>query len=68
MIWMTLLETTRNHLAGVSDFDFTTKTGFENIDYLNGQIVPLDNGEKQLYTGLSNGRIVMVIGKSGTGK
>lgn len=65
---MTLLETTRNHLAGVSDFDFTTKTGFENIDYLNGQIVPLDNGEKQLYTGLSNGRIVMVIGKSGTGK
>jgi len=52
----------------VSDFDFTTKTGFENIDYLNGQIVTLDTGDKQLYTGLSNGRIVMIIGKSGTGK
>jgi len=54
--------------GGVSDYDFTTKTGFENIDYLNGQIVTLDSGEKQLYTGLSNGRIVMIIGKSGTGK
>lgn len=52
----------------VSDFDFTTKTGFENVDYLNGQIVTLDSGEKQLYTGFSNGRIVMIIGKSGTGK
>lgn len=39
-----------------------------NLDYLNGQLVPLDNGEKQLYTGISNGRVVMCIGKSGTGK
>lgn len=39
-----------------------------NLDYLNGQIVTLDDGSKQLYTGLSNGRIVMCIGKSGTGK
>lgn len=39
-----------------------------NLDFLNGQIVPLDNGDRQLYTGLSNGRIVMCIGKSGTGK
>lgn len=54
--------------GGVSDFDFTTKTGFECFDYLNGQIVQLDSGDKQLYTGLSNGRIVMCIGKSGTGK
>ena len=27
-----------------------------------------DDGSKQLYTGLSNGRIVMCIGKSGSGK
>ena len=54
--------------GGVSDFDFTTRTGFKNFDYLNGQIVTLDSGEKQLYTGLSNGRIVQIIGKSGTGK
>lgn len=54
--------------GAVSDHDFTTKTGFENFDYLNGQIITLDSGEKQLYTGLSNGRIVQIIGKSGTGK
>lgn len=53
---------------GISEEDFTTRTGFENIDYLNGQIIPKDDGTKQLYTGLSNGRIVMCIGKSGTGK
>ena len=39
-----------------------------NLDYLNGQLIPLDDGSKQLYTGVSNGRIVMCIGKSGTGK
>jgi RecA/RadA recombinase len=55
-------------LAGVSDFDFTTKTGFENFDYLNGQLILRDDGTKQLYTGLSNGRIVQIIGKSGSGK
>ena len=59
---------TRSHSDGVSEYDFTTNTGLMNLDYLNGQIVPLDNGDKQLYTGLSNGRIVMCIGKSGTGK
>ena len=54
--------------GGTSDFDFTTNTEIVNLDYLNGQIVQLDNGTKQLYTGVSNGRIVMIIGKSGTGK
>lgn len=54
--------------GGSSDYDFTTPTGFDNFDYLNGQIVNLDNGEKLLYTGVSNGRIVQVIGKSGSGK
>ena len=27
----------------VNDYDFTTRTGFTNIDYLNGQIVMDDN-------------------------
>lgn len=54
--------------GGVADEDFTTKTGFMPIDYLNGQLITKDDGSKQLYTGLSNGRVVMVIGKSGTGK
>lgn len=58
----------KNHLAGVSEYDFTTETGLTNLDYLNGQIVSMDDGNKQLYTGVSNGRIVQVIGKSGSGK
>lgn len=58
----------KKSFGGVSDYDFTTKTGLTNLDYLNGQIVSLDNGEKQLYTGISNGRAIMCIGKSGTGK
>lgn len=39
-----------------------------SLDYLNGQIIRLDDGNQQLYTGISNGRIVQVIGKSGSGK
>lgn len=54
--------------GGVLDDDFTTNTGFETLDYLNGQIITQDNGEKQIYTGLSSSRIVMIIGKSGSGK
>lgn len=50
------------------DYDFTNETGLTNLDYLNGQIVPLDDGSKQLYTGISSGRAIMCIGKSGTGK
>lgn len=42
--------------------------GLTNFDYLNGQIITLDSGEKQLYTGVSNGRIVQVIGKTASGK
>lgn len=39
-----------------------------NFDYLNGQLIQLDDGTKQLYTGVSNGRIVQIVGKSGSGK
>lgn len=65
---MTLSVGDKKSFGGVSDYDFTTKTGLLNVDYLNGQIVTLDDGSKQLYTGLSNGRAIMCIGKSGTGK
>lgn len=66
-----LQQTLRNDpksYGGVSDEDFTTRTELMPIDYLNGQIIAKDDGSSQLYTGLSNGRIEMVIGKSGTGK
>lgn len=54
--------------GGTSEYDFTTRTGFANLDYLNGQLILLDDGTKQLYTGISNGRIVQIVGKSGSGK
>jgi RecA/RadA recombinase len=31
-------------------------------------VIPKDDGSKQTYSGLSSGRIAMIIGKSGTGK
>lgn len=58
----------KKSFGGVSEHDFTTRTGLANLDYLNGQIILLDDGTKQLYTGVSNGRIVQVVGKSGSGK
>ena len=58
----------KKSFGGVSEYDFTTRTGLSSLDYLNGQIVTMDDGSKQLYTGVSNGRIVQVIGKSGSGK
>jgi len=57
-----------NTFGGAGEFDFTTNTGLTNFDYLNGQLVTLDSGVKQLYTGISNGRIVQIVGKSGSGK
>lgn len=65
---MALFDGDAKSFGGMSEYDFTTNTGFECLDYLNGQIVNLDNGEKLLYTGVSNGRIIQVIGKSGSGK
>ena len=58
----------KKSFGGISEHDFTTRTGLANLDYLNGQIILLDDGTKQLYTGVSNGRIVQVVGKSGSGK
>lgn len=63
-----ILRNDAKEFGGVSEYDFTTRTGFENLDYLNGQISVLDDGTKQLYTGVSNGRMIMIIAKSGAGK
>lgn len=63
-----IIRNDKKSFGGVSEYDFTTNTGLMNLDYLNGQLITKDDGSKQLYTGLSNGRIVMCIGKSGTGK
>ena len=68
MNWIGIIRNDKKSFGGVSEFDFTTETGLMNLDYLNGQLIKLDDGTKQLYTGVSNGRIVQVIGKSGSGK
>ena len=48
---------------------FTTRTGLANLDYLNGQIILLDDGTKQLFI-LELVMVVLfqVVGKSGSGK
>lgn len=54
--------------GGSSEEDFTLSTGFMGIDYLNGQLITKDDGKKQVFKGVSAGRMCMIIGKSGTGK
>ena len=44
------------------------KTGFDSIDYLNGQITIKDDGTKIPNVGIDAGKIVTIIGKSGSGK
>ena len=44
------------------------KTGFDSIDYLNGQITIKDDGTKIPNLGIDAGKIVTIIGKSGSGK
>ncbi len=63
-----IIRNDKKSFGGVSEGDFTLKTGFENLDYLNGQIITTDLGEKQLFTGLSAGRVTMFIAKPGAGK
>ena len=47
---------------------FMHNTGFMNFDYLNGMCTTLDSGEKNFSTGIDAGKIMMIIGKSGSGK
>jgi len=54
--------------GGSLEDDFTLSTGLVPFDFLNGEIILKDDGTRQLYTGISAGRIIQIIGKSGTGK
>ena len=44
------------------------KTGFDNFDYLNGMCTKLDDGTNRYSLGVDAGKIMMIIGKSGSGK
>ena len=44
------------------------RTGFDCFDYLNGEAILRDSGEKYLNLGLDYGKLVTIIGKSGSGK
>lgn len=43
-------------------------TGFQVIDYMNGQMVAHDNGTYEKALGIDAGKIITIIGKSGVGK
>ena len=44
------------------------KTGFNTLDFLNGNISVKDNGDKTLNVGVDAGKIITIIGKTGSGK
>lgn len=44
------------------------KTGFDVFDYLNGKITIDDSGKEHLHVGVDSGKLITVIGKSGSGK
>lgn len=53
---------------GSDEEQFMFKTGFDCLDYLNGQITHADDGGKICKIGVDSGKIITIIGKSGSGK
>ena len=54
-----------------SDATISYPTGFLNFDFMNGNVVHVQNGEKntKYYSvGIQDGCLVMLIGRSGCGK
>jgi len=45
-----------------------SSTGFDCFDYLNGSLTITPDGESYYHKGLDDGKIVTIIGKSGSGK
>jgi RecA/RadA recombinase len=52
---------------GYNEDQVMIKTGFPSIDYLNGNSIKLDKGTRY-NVGVDAGKIVTIIGKTGTGK
>ena len=53
---------------GYSGDDFMFRTGFPTFDYLNGNVVVDEDGSRNVNIGIDGGKIITVIGKSGSGK
>jgi RecA/RadA recombinase len=52
---------------GYDENQVMIKTGFDVIDYLNGNVTTID-GKKKYNLGIDSGKIVTIIGKTGVGK
>ena len=55
-------------MYGRDQEQYMHKTGFDNFDYLNGMCTKLDDGTNRYSLGVDAGKIMMIIGKSGSGK
>ena len=55
-------------MYGRDQEQYMHKTGFDNFDYLNGMCTKLDDGSNRYSLGVDAGKIMMIIGKSGSGK
>jgi RecA/RadA recombinase len=53
---------------GYDEDQVMISTGMPVIDYLNGNVITDKKGNKKFNVGLNSGKIVTVIGKTGTGK
>lgn len=63
-----LKEIVSNEKFGYDQEQIMLKTGFDTFDYLNGFVSVDDKGNKKYNIGVDAGRIITVIGKTGTGK
>jgi RecA/RadA recombinase len=52
---------------GYDEDQVMIKTGFDVVDYLNGNVIE-QNGKKKYNVGVDAGKIITVIGKTGVGK
>jgi RecA/RadA recombinase len=53
---------------GYNEDQLMLSTGFDVIDYLNGNLVSSPDGKKKYNVGIDAGKIMTIIGKTGVGK
>lgn len=53
---------------GYNEDQLMLSTGFDVIDYLNGNVTTTNDGKKKYNVGIDAGKIVTIIGKTGVGK
>lgn len=53
---------------GYDEDQVMISTGFNTLDFLNGNVIVKDDGKKEYNLGIDSGKIITIIGKAGVGK